>query len=265
MAINHVWQAEDYHHHSSVQNDAAIQLMQCIQLEGHEQILDVGCGDGKITAKMADRVPSGFVIGVDISSDMVNFACKSFPKHHHSNLTFFRQDAQQFNYCGKLDVVFTSFALQWLPNPGLFFKSSYDSLKSSGCVAATIPLGISAELEKAVSAIISFPEWSAYFQTFSPPWYFLTENKYKQLLVENRFMPIRFNTLSQAVIFPSREDFEKYVIPWFSYLNPLPQDLKQLFLKQVVDKYLDISASLRDGEVSFSFPRLDLIAKKITL
>jgi trans-aconitate 2-methyltransferase len=49
-----------------------------LDLEGWEQILDVGCGDGKITAKIAERVPRGSVLGVDPSQGMIAFASGHF-------------------------------------------------------------------------------------------------------------------------------------------------------------------------------------------
>jgi trans-aconitate 2-methyltransferase len=36
-----------------------------VRLEGAERVLDLGCGDGKITVEVADRVPHGSVLGVD--------------------------------------------------------------------------------------------------------------------------------------------------------------------------------------------------------
>ncbi|MBI3258990.1 MAG: class I SAM-dependent methyltransferase [Ignavibacteriae bacterium] len=263
--IKHHWQAQSYHHHSSVQNDAATQLLQYVQLKGHEQILDVGCGDGKITAAIAKCVPTGRVVGIDVSPEMTSFARKSFPKKHYPNLTFLRQDAQHFNYCAELDIVFSSFALQWVPDPVLFFRCAAKSLKPSGRIAATIPLGISSELEKAISVVVSIPKWFVYFKTFSPKWYFITDNKYKQLLIEHQFMPLQFNIVPQTAVFSSRKHFEDYVIQWFSYLHPLPQNLKQVFFKQVIDKYLEINPALREGKVGFKFLRLDFIANKIIL
>ena len=260
----HTWEAERYHTHSSAQNDAASQLLQFIQLKGHESILDVGCGDGKISAEMARSLPTGAVMGIDISYEMICFANKTFPKTKYPNLTFSSQDAQEFNYHEKLDIIFSSFALQWLPNPSAFFKCAYKSLNASGYIAATIPLGISNELERATSIIVSLPEWSAYFQNFFPNWHFLTVDKYKQLLIEHQFMPTLFSTVHQTAMYTSRKNFEEYVIQWFSYLSPLPQSLKQAFFKQVIDKYLEIHPPLRNGEVSLKFLRLDLLAKKIT-
>jgi trans-aconitate 2-methyltransferase len=264
-AAEHLWQAEDYHYHSSVQNDAAVQLLQQIQLKGYEQVLDVGCGDGKITAKLAKRLPNGSAIGIDASPEMIDFACKAFSKDYYPNLIFSVQDAQQFDYGAKLDLIFSSFALQWLPDPGLFFKCAYKSLKFAGYLAVTIPLGISAELEKTIKIISTSPRWSTYFQTFSPKWHFITDDEYKQLLEESNFISTQFTVVSQAVIFSSRENFENYVIQWFPYLNPLPQHLKQVFFKQVIDKYLEITSPIENGKVSFKFLRLDLIATKVNL
>lgn len=260
--LEHLWQAEDYHQNSSVQNNAATQLLQCIQLNGSEQILDVGCGDGKITATIAKRVPTGRVIGIDISEEMIKFASSAFPKNHHLNLAFLCQDAQKFNYYAELDLIFSSFALQWVPDPSLFFKCANNSLKPSGYIAATIPLGISSELEEAINAVISLSEWSIYFKEFSPKWYFVSCDKYKQLLDEHQFIPHQFSIVLQKAIFPSRENFEKYVVQWLSYLNPLPQHLKQTFFKQVINKYLEISPVLKNKKVEFKFSRIDFIAEK---
>lgn len=262
MEFNHTWRPEDYHDHSCAQSDAAIQLLQHLRLNGHEQILDVGCGDGKITAKIADLVPRGCVIGIDSSSEMVDYARKSFCADHRINLKFIQQDAREFNYRGSLDVVFSSFSLQWLRNPILFFKNARSSLKPSGCIAITVPLGISVELENSISEVVSLSEWSKYFQTFHPEWYFIEVEKYKEMLIEVGFSLTHLNSLVQSVVFPSIEEFKKYIIPWFSYLNRLPQHLKQFFLEQILDKYLESCPPLGSGAVIFNFPRLDLIADK---
>ena len=52
------WNASDYEKNSSGQERAAEAIISMLELEGHEHILDIGCGDGKVTAKMAALVPS---------------------------------------------------------------------------------------------------------------------------------------------------------------------------------------------------------------
>ena len=58
------WNPNDYHQHSSQQQKWARDILDRLALAGHEQILDIGCGDGKITAEVARCVPNGFVVGL---------------------------------------------------------------------------------------------------------------------------------------------------------------------------------------------------------
>ncbi|HEY4416446.1 MAG TPA: class I SAM-dependent methyltransferase, partial [Verrucomicrobiae bacterium] len=74
-----VWNAADYAANSAVQYDWARELIATLDLRGDEQLLDVGCGDGKITAEIARALPRGSVIGTDVSPEMIAFARKKFP------------------------------------------------------------------------------------------------------------------------------------------------------------------------------------------
>ena len=53
------WNAKDYAKHSTTQQTWARELISKLKLNGHESVLDVGCGDGKITAEIAGYVPDG--------------------------------------------------------------------------------------------------------------------------------------------------------------------------------------------------------------
>jgi len=61
------WNPTDYHQHSSQQQKWARDILDRLALTGQEQILDIGCGDGKITAEVARHVPNGLVVGLDSS------------------------------------------------------------------------------------------------------------------------------------------------------------------------------------------------------
>ena len=74
------WNPTAYAHESSLQKELAEKQLARLTLIGNEHILDVGCGDGKITAEIAARVPRGSVVGVDPSSDMIAFATKTSPR-----------------------------------------------------------------------------------------------------------------------------------------------------------------------------------------
>ena len=57
------WNAADYAANSVVQQTWARELIARLKLRGDEHILDVGCGDGKVTAEIARAVPRGSVTG----------------------------------------------------------------------------------------------------------------------------------------------------------------------------------------------------------
>ena len=89
------WNAADYAANSAVQQSWARELIARLHLRGDEQVLDVGCGDGKVTAELARAVPRGHVLGVDASPEMIAFARKAFPASKISNLNFQIGDARE--------------------------------------------------------------------------------------------------------------------------------------------------------------------------
>jgi trans-aconitate methyltransferase len=58
------WDPADYHKYSYPQYAFALALVERLRLQGTERILDLGCGDGKVTAELAARVPHGSALGI---------------------------------------------------------------------------------------------------------------------------------------------------------------------------------------------------------
>ncbi|MHC4459685.1 MAG: class I SAM-dependent methyltransferase [Planctomycetota bacterium] len=108
------WNAKDYEKHSQVQQQWARELIAKLNLEGTEDILDLGCGDGKVTAEIARNTPSGSIVGVDNSSSMIELASERFPANKYPNLIFMVMDAVQLAFIEGFDVVFSNAALHWV-------------------------------------------------------------------------------------------------------------------------------------------------------
>ena len=96
------WDAGGYHRQSELQKWVADEHLRSLTLAGGEGVIDVGCGDGKITADIADRLPHGSALGVDPSADMIAFARKHFER---SNLEFAPGDATRLGYTQAFDLV----------------------------------------------------------------------------------------------------------------------------------------------------------------
>lgn len=257
------WKPKEYSRHSASQKDSAASLMQYVQIKEDARILDVGCGDGKITAEIAGKIPSGAIIGVDIAPSMIEFAEAKFENSHYPNLKFALKDAQALDYNEEFDIVFSFTTLQWVQDHSAFLEGAYRSLKHSGTLAITMPMGLPSTLEQAVIETIASPQWASYFQEFSTGWNFVEDTEYRKLLDNHGFMASRLAVVAQEDVFPSREVFEKFVSQWFPYLRPLPEDLKSVFLSQVVDRFLELESPFPGSEVHFKIRRLEVVAAKL--
>src|SRR5438876_5252307 len=98
------WNATEYYNRSSLQEAMAQEVIALLDLRGSERILDVGCGDGKITAEIASRSPRGSVVGVDPSRDMIRFAQSHFGPATRPSLRFEVADARCLPFQHEFDV-----------------------------------------------------------------------------------------------------------------------------------------------------------------
>ncbi|MCH9634053.1 MAG: Trans-aconitate 2-methyltransferase [Chlamydiae bacterium] len=261
---NLIWEAKKYHDLAIGQFTSAMELIENLNIISESVILDVGCGDGKITAELAKKVSKGFVLGVDPSKEMISFAKKTFGKKS-SNLFFDIQKAENLEVNEKFDIIFSSFALQWVENKSSFFRSSHSFLKNQGTLALIVPLEISVELNFSLEKIISLPIWNSYFRTFKPSWYFESQKTIEHLINENAFSITYSSYEIQDVYFQSKKNFEDYILLWFPYLDPIPEFLQKKFFRDVMDYYYEIMSkkfNFNDQEFIIKIPQLTVIAKK---
>ena len=106
-----MWKPEKYERSSSAQKLWAEELIRKIEIDGCERVLDIGCGDGRITADIADLLPNGSVLGIDSSKEMVRFAKERFPPEIHKNLRFGEADARDLSFDEEFDLVVLSIGL----------------------------------------------------------------------------------------------------------------------------------------------------------
>ncbi len=164
------WNAQDYAKSSSAQAAWAQDLIAKLNLSGNETVLDVGCGDGKVTAEMARRLPDGFVLGIDSSSEMVEFAIAEHLQPAIANLQFACMDARQIESNRPFDVVFSNAVLHWVDDHPAFLRGASRVLRSRGkLVTSCGGKGNAADIVRVFEALIQQPTWQAYFTNFQFP------------------------------------------------------------------------------------------------
>ena len=92
--------AKKYAKASAHQKEWGAKLISEFALAGHERILDLGCGDGALTAQLADLVPDGWVVGIDASRAMIDAA----GARARANLNFRLMDINALDFRDEFDV-----------------------------------------------------------------------------------------------------------------------------------------------------------------
>jgi trans-aconitate 2-methyltransferase len=98
-------------------------------------VADLGCGDGRLTARLADALSADSVLGVDSSSAMIAAA----GEHARDNVRFERDDIGSWSRPGAFDVVFANASLQWVPDHATVLARWSDSLRAGGQLAVQVP------------------------------------------------------------------------------------------------------------------------------
>lgn len=101
------WNAELYKSKHSFVPQYGEDLITLLNPKAGERILDVGCGTGQLTSKIAQM--GAFVTGLDNSVEMLKLARSSYP-----NINFVLSDARDFSFEGKFDAVFSNATLHWV-------------------------------------------------------------------------------------------------------------------------------------------------------
>jgi trans-aconitate 2-methyltransferase len=254
------WNAAEYSRRSSLQEAMAQEVLALLVLKGSERILDVGCGDGKISAEIASRVPRGSVVGVDPSGDMIGFAQDHFAPATRPNLRFEVADARCLPFQNEFDLVVSFNALHWIRQQDAALTSIHSALVSGGkAQLRLVAAGARKSLENVVEETRRASKWSGYFGDFHDPYLHLTSSEYAAMAEHNGFTVQRVNTKDDAWDFGSRAAFAAFcAVGCVEWTRRLPEAERPEFINDVLDRYRAIAADGTGEENTFKFYQMDI-------
>ncbi len=233
------WLASDYHEQSGLQKALADEQLRSLTLAGSERILDLGCGDGKITAEIAARVPAGSVLGVDPSRDMIAFASSHFGAPRQANLAFAVADARRLPFRGEFDLVVSFNALHWVPEQSAALASIHQALKPGGkALLRFVPQGQRQCLEDVIEEVRHDARWAAFFGDVPKPYAHFTADEYRALAEQAGFRVDQLRIEEGAWDFKTRQAFAAFARATFvEWTRHLSQTDWPAFISDVLDRY----------------------------
>lgn len=254
------WSGSDYHRQSSLQQAMADEVLGQLSLGGTERVLDVGCGDGRITAQIAARVPHGSVLGVDPSRDMIAFASSHYGPPVQANLRFEVGDARRLPYRQEFDLVVSFNALHWVPEQGAALDSIKAALKPGGrATLRFVPQGNRQSLEDVIEEVRRCPRWEEYFADFHCPYNHLSPAEYRELAEKRGLRILRLDLMDKAWDFQTREGFTAFAQATFvEWTRKLPEAERPEFIAEVLDRYCERTAASLAEANTFKFYQVNV-------
>ena len=262
MAREGSWDASDYERHSSAQHAWARRLIETLSLSPDDRLLDIGCGDGKITAELAALVVDGRVVGIDSSAEMVGYARRRFPSHHFPNLAFHLMDARELDFHQEFTAAFSNAVLHWVAEQPRVLAGIREALIPGGrCLLQMGGRGNAADVLAAVGTVIRDPRWHGAFAGFASPYRFHDVEEYSAWLADAGLEPRRVVLFPVDMVQESRDAFSGWFrTTWFPYIDRVPADLRETFTVAAVDEYLRGHPPCADGAVHVAMVRLEVEA-----
>jgi trans-aconitate 2-methyltransferase len=226
-------------------------LLELLAPKAGERILDLGCGTGHLTAKIAEQ--GAHVVGIDMAVSMIDEARRSY-----SHIHFEVGDARSFRLAEPVDAVFSNAVLHWVKEPRRAIECLVRALKPGGRFVAEF--GGKGNVQAIVAALVSVCAKTG-SGPFESPWYYPGIGEYATLLEQAGL------EVSYAVLFdrPTPLEGEGGLRHWVEMfandvLARVAAGQREAFLQQVEEELRPIL--YRDGTWIADYRRLRVVARR---
>jgi len=232
MSQSTSWNPESYAKNVRFVSDLGEPLLQLLNPRPGELILDLGCGDGALTERIAGYGCA--VIGVDSSFPQLTAA-------KERGLNTVVMDGQQLCFGRRFDAVFSNAALHWMKRPELVMAGVASSLKPGG--RFTGEFGGWGNVERIRSALHTGLRRHAIDPALIDPWYYPSAKEYSKLLSRAGFI------VNYIELIPRPTKLPGDILDWLEifaqpFTQAVPEPERASFLKEVRN---DLATCLRDG------------------
>ena len=233
MIASQTWDPERYARNARFVSDLSAAVVELLDPLPGERILDLGCGDGVLTAKLAEIGCS--VVGIDGSAAQIEAARKL-------GLDARVMDGEKLSFDGEFDAVFSNAALHWMRNPEAVISGVWRALRPKGRFVAEFGgHGCVAKIKKARVGALNRRGLDG---EAAVPWYFPTVEEYSMLLNNAGF------SLSTIALIPRPTPLPGDVMGWLetfaeSFTTCLPLAERPAYIAEVREA---LSSELADSE-----------------
>ena len=226
------WDAATYDRVSDVQVAWARPVLDRLRLSGDEIVLDAGCGSGRVTAMLLERLPRGRAIGVDSSKEMIEHARAALDERAELIVA----DLTELELRDRVDAVFSNAVFHWVLDHDRLFERLHQALRPGGVLVAQC--GGEGNIESflaGVEEIAARPPYARDLDGFVRTWRFPGAEETAERLRRTGFSGVR-TWLEPSPVFPDEPAAFLRAVCLGPHLERLPPELHEDFLDAVLER-----------------------------
>ena len=224
------WEAATYDRVSTPHVQWANTLLERLDLGGDETVLDAGCGSGKVTRMLLERLPKGHVIAVDQAPSMVKHAREVLD----GQATVLQADLTQLELDQPVDAVFSSAVFHWIADHDRLFARLFAALRPGGrLVAQCGGEGNVERFHEVARAVGAASPYAEFLAGWDGPWNFAGPHETAARLERAGFSDVRTWLEPYPVVPDDPEDYLRTVCLGY-HLEQLPGALRDGYVRAVL-------------------------------
>jgi trans-aconitate 2-methyltransferase len=253
------WDAGSYQRVSEPQLAWGRLVVDRIPLDGHERAIDAGCGTGRVTRLLAERLPRGSVLAVDRSARMVEEATRQLADLGE-RVTVHRGDLLALEVDEPADLVLSTATFHWILDHGRLFARLHDALRPGGrLVAQCGGAGNIARTLDAAREVTSLEPYSEALSGMAESWLFAGPAETVERLEAAGFTAARAWLEEAPARFPDVDAGGEFLatVVLRHHLELLDEDLRPGFAREVAARCVPPG-----GGVEIDYVRLNIEARR---
>jgi trans-aconitate 2-methyltransferase len=255
------WNAAAYHKVSAPQTSWGHRVLARLSVRGDERAIDAGCGSGRLTGALMERLPRGTLLAIDRSWNMLLTARANLRPMFGSRVAFVQVALPNLPFANAADLVFSTATFHWIKDHPALFAGIFQALRSGGRLHAQCGGGPNlARAHEHAERVMQAPPFRPYFADWPGPWEFADAGTTADRLRMAGFTDIDTNLEEAPTTLASETDYREFVttVIYHPHLERLPSiDLKHAFIDRVT-----ALAATDDPPFTLDYWRLNMQARK---
>jgi trans-aconitate 2-methyltransferase len=224
------WDAQTYDRVSDPQFEWGLEVLERLELAGDEYVMDAGCGSGRVTAKLLERLPDGRVLCVDASESMIDKAREGLG----DRADYLVADLGELRVDEPVDVAFSTATFHWVMDHDRLFAGLHDAIRPGGrLVAQCGGKGNVATHATNIATVASRPEFAPHFGEMTVMWNFASPEETEERLTRAGFTDVSCWLEDKPVRPEQPYDFTT-TVTMGPHLSHLPEELRRSFAEAVL-------------------------------